>query len=334
MRLGLETFSYHLAFGYGKMDVFGFIKRTADLGLTGVEINVEGDDLCHLGSDDPAFLRDVRAMIDDLGLYVELDTCNTNPKNLTRVIKICGALGADRMRVYSSVGGDLQAELKQAIVDFQKVVPVCAEHNVKIAYENHEFESSHDVLQVVKQVNSQWVGTHIDTGNSMMVWEDPIQAIKNMAPYAVSTHFKDHLVIMVNGQPMIVGVTLGKGSIDLKECFRIFAQESTLERINIEVCYGYVGPFRVAQEKGYGAKLGAGAFRVQQPPYTPEIVAPYILRATEPGVKLDSYAWQDLCKMAKSEKEREELLRLQDQSVIESVAHVKQLRKEVCGETD
>ena len=30
MLLGLETFSYHLAFAYGKMDVFCFIKRTAE----------------------------------------------------------------------------------------------------------------------------------------------------------------------------------------------------------------------------------------------------------------------------------------------------------------
>jgi hypothetical protein len=38
MLLGLETFSYHLAFAYGKMDIFKFIQRTAQLGLDGVQI--------------------------------------------------------------------------------------------------------------------------------------------------------------------------------------------------------------------------------------------------------------------------------------------------------
>ncbi len=56
MLLGLETFSYHLAFGYGKMDIFDFIRKTVEFGLDGVEINVEGDDLAHLGSEDPGFL--------------------------------------------------------------------------------------------------------------------------------------------------------------------------------------------------------------------------------------------------------------------------------------
>ena len=177
MLLGLETFSYHLAFAYGRMDVFDFIKRTAEFELDGVEINIEGADLAHLGSDDPGFLRDVRAMTDELGLYVELDTRDTNPQNLTRALNICKALGADRLRVFSSVGGDVKEELKQAVKDFRQVIPLCADYGVRIAYENHEYETSHDVLQVVREVDSEYVGTHIDTGNSMLMWEEPIEAI-------------------------------------------------------------------------------------------------------------------------------------------------------------
>ena len=177
MLLGLESFSYHLAFGYGKMDIFDFIRKTVEFGLDGVEINVEGDDLAHLGSEDPGFLAEVRALTEAHDLYVELDTRDTNPQNLTRVLKICNALGAGRMRVFSSMGGDVQAELGQAVKDFRQVLPLCTDYGIKIAYENHEFETSHDVLKVVREVDSEYVGTHVDTGNSMMVWEDPIEAI-------------------------------------------------------------------------------------------------------------------------------------------------------------
>ena len=325
MLLGLETFSYHLAFAYGKMNVFDFIQRTAELGLDGVQINVEGHDLAHLGSDDPGFLREVRATIDGLGLFVELDTCDTNPDNLTRVLIICKALGADTMRVYSSVGGYVQEELEQAVEDFLQVIHACADYGVRIAFENHEFESSHDVLAVVHKVNSEHVGAHVDTGNSMMVWEDPIDAIKAMAPHAVSSHFKDHLVIMLNDQPMIAGVPLGKGSIDLAEAYRILAEQSPLDRINIEVCYGYIAPFRLPEAEGYGAELGQGSFRIHQPPYDPSVVAPHILHYLDGVVELESYAWQDLAKIPSSETERQELVALQDQAVIESVNYVKRL---------
>jgi len=325
MLLGLETFSYHLAFAYGKMNTLNFIERTAELGLDGVQINVEGDDLAHLGSDDPGFLREVRATIDNLGLFVELDTCDTNPRNLTRVLNICNTLGADKMRVYSSVGGDVQEEIKKAAEDFLQVVPLCADYGVKIAYENHEFESSQDILGVVRKVNSELVGAHVDVGNSMMIWEDPIDAITAMAPHAVSTHFKDHLVVMLNDQPMIIGVPLGKGSINLVESFRILAEQSPLDRINIEVCYGYMAPFRVPESEGYGAKLDQGSFRIQQPPFDPNVVAPYILLYLDQPFKLESYGWQDLAKIPSSESQREEFVALQERAVVESVEYVKKL---------
>ena len=41
--------------------------------------------------------------------------------------------------------------------------------------------------------------------------------------------------------------------------------------------------------------------------------------------EFQSWAWQDIAKLARSEEEREELLALQDQAVIDSVAYVKGL---------
>jgi 3-oxoisoapionate decarboxylase len=326
MRLGLETFSYHLAFAYGKMDIFGFIEKTAQLGLDGVQINVEGDNLAHLGSDDPGFLREVKATTDRLGLFVEIDTCGTNPDNLARVLKICQALGSDTMRVFSSLGGDVQEEIKQAAIDFKQVIPICTDYGIKIAYENHEFESSADIMGVVTELKSDFIGTHIDIGNSMMVWEDPIDAVMAMAPKAVSSHFKDHIVVMLEDQPMIIGVPLGKGSIDLGHCFRILDLYSPLERINIEVCYGYMAPFRIPENEGYGAKLGHGCFKILPPPYDPEVVAPYITQYMEKPFKLQAFGWAELAKIATSETQREELLTMQEKAVIDSVEYVKQLK--------
>jgi hypothetical protein len=135
------------------------------------------------------------------------------------------------------------------------------------------------------------------------------------------------MVIMVNNQPMIVGVPVGKGSIDCVEAFRILAEESPLERISIEVCYGYIAPFRVPEDKGYGARLGQGSFRIHRPPYDPTVVAPYLLRSLDKGLALESFAWQELAEVASSEAERQELLALQDQAVVDSVEYVKKLNR-------
>ena len=208
---------------------------------------------------------------------------------------------------------------------------LCADYGIRIAFENHEYETSQDVLEVVRKVGSEYVGTHIDIGNSMMVWEEPIDAVRAMAPYAVSTHFKDHLVIIINNEPRIVGVPIGEGGIDCAECFRILAQESTLKRINIEVCYGYIAPFSRPREQGLGAKLGEGSFRVYQPPYDPALVAPHLLQPLAAGQELRAYAWQDLAKVATSDVDRKKLLLLQHQAVVNSVKYVKELNSSCCG---
>jgi sugar phosphate isomerase/epimerase len=308
MLLGLETFSYEMAFYFGTMNVFDFIQRTHELGLDGVQINLVGRNWNHLGGAEPGHLREVRRMIESLGMFVEVDMRGTDPERLTKSLRVCEALGADVLRTYASVGGDLAEELKQAPNHIRQVLPICADIGVRIAVENHEYETAKDILTIIEQVGSEYVGALVDTGNSMMVWEDPVAAVRMMAPFAVSTHFKDHAVIVQNGEPLVVGVTLGKGGIDGAEVFRILSTNSPLKRINIEVCYGYFAPFRRPQEQGAGAKLGGGAFRVLEPPFDPSWIftQPY---ETTP------------------KENQEQLLARNNRAVEESVRFVKELNR-------
>jgi len=271
MLLGLETFSYHRWFGHGRMDVFAFIERCAGLGLDGVQLNVNGHNLGHFGGDDAGRVREVRQLVDQHGMFVEIDSRGTDPEHLAAMLGLCQAVGADVLRTYASCGGDLAQELAEAPERLRQVLPVCADLGVRIAVENHEYETSAEVLEIVRRVDSEWVGAHVDTGNSMMAWEDPVAAVTALAPCAVSSHFKDHIVIM-DEEPLVVGVTLGTGSIDCAECFRVLAEESPLERLIIEVCYGYSAPFRRPQERGAGARLGEGAFRPVVGPFDPSRV--------------------------------------------------------------
>ena len=305
MFLGLETFSYHSWFGQGTMDVFGFIERCAQLGLDGVQLNVNGRNFGHVGGDDPGRIREIRQMIEDLGLFVEIDSRGMQPGHLTTMLRLCEAVGADVLRTYASCGGDLAQELAEAPGLLRQVVPVCADLGVRIAVENHEYETSDQVLEIVRRVDSERVGTHVDTGNSMMVWEDPVEAVKALAPFAVSSHFKDHVVVMDDDRPLVAGVTLGTGSIDCGECFRILADESPLERLIIEVCYAYSAPFRCLPGEGAGGRLGDGAFRLIEGPFDPS----WILLRSGQG----------------SRPTPEQIMEWQHQSVVESVAFVKGL---------
>jgi sugar phosphate isomerase/epimerase len=303
MQLGMENFSYHLAFGAGEMDILGFIERCASFELDGVQLNM--GQLGPFLREDGDRVRQVRDMAAALGMFVEVDTRGTDPAHMAAMLRLCNDLGADVLRTYASCGGDLAQELAQAPDHLRAVVPLCRDLGVRIALENHEYETAKQVVDIVRDVDSEWVGTHVDTGNSMMVWEDPVAAVATMAPLAVSTHFKDHVVVVEDGEPLVVGTTLGRGSIDCEACFRILAEQSPLKRLIIEVCYGYAAPFRRPESQGAGGRLGEGAFRVVDAPLDPSWIAPR--RGARPPQEVRQWiAWQD-------------------QSVIESVEYVKRL---------
>jgi len=228
------------------MDIFGFIERTQELGLDGVQVNIGPaiNSFGHLGSDDPGFVREVRAAVESAGFFIEIDTRDTDYDFLTRVLKLCSAIGADVLRLYAAPDGDVSEGLQRAATDLARIVPVCANLGIRIAFENHEHETSEEILTVVRQVDSPWVGTLVDTGNAIMVWEDPVDAVRDLAHFAVSPHLKDQVVYEEAGETVVAGVTLVQGSTNCEESFRILAEESPLERINIEVCYDYRAPFR------------------------------------------------------------------------------------------
>lgn len=312
MLLGLETFSYHSWFGQGMMDVFTFIERCAQLGLDGVQLNVNGGNFGHMGGDDPGRIREIREMIEGLGLFVEIDSRGMESAHLTTMLRLCDAIGAGVLRTYASCGGDLAQELAEAPELLRQVVPVCADLGVRIAVENHEYETSGQILEIIHRVDSEWVGTHVDVGNSMMVWEDPVEAVRALAPFALSSHFKDHVVVIGDDGPRVAGVTLGTGGIDCAECFRILANESPLERVIIEVCYAYSAPFRCPPEEGAGGRLGDGAFQVLRGPFDPSWILLPGGNENRPSV--------------------EQIVEWQDRSVVESVAFVKALNRRECGE--
>ena len=320
MKIGLETESYHLFFQNGLMDIFGFIKRTAELGLDGVMINIIAfpkDKYLHpewgaLGGADPEHLEKVRREIEKYGLYAEIDARGTEQAHLTKIIEVAHKIGADIIRTYCCLNNGYDAEsLERAPEDIKKVVPLLKKYRIKLAVENHEEEISDEIIKIIEDVNSPWVGAHCDIGNSMMAWEDPVKAVRKLAPYTFTTHFKDHIIIKDGDEYKVCGIPIGKGNIDLEECFKILVNHSTLTRINIEMCYPYVAKFKRGDGTGGVFEVGKGAFKVEKQPFDMDLIKPVDYY----------YPPQELV---------ERMIKDQEKGVEESVKYVLRLRDKYC----
>jgi sugar phosphate isomerase/epimerase len=278
MKLGLETEAYHLLFQQKKMDIFDFIEQTWRLGLDGVEINIIPDWNLHpefgvLESDSPDYLARIKSAIEHRNLFCELDVRNTDLVSLTKSLEIAKGIGADRVRTYVNFKAFDQEQLNTAREDLKAIVPLLKKYRIKLALENHEYETADEIIDVVKAINSPWVGVHCDVGNSMMAWEDPVAAVDKLAPYTFMTHFKDHIVTMHDDTPVVCGVPIGEGSIDVDECFRLLVEKAPITRICIETCFPYCSVFD--REKGAGGVTEfTGAFEIKEPPFDPELIKP------------------------------------------------------------
>lgn len=278
MKIGLETESYHLHFITGRMDVFGFIRKTAELGLDGVMLNIIPwpglEEICVLESFENEYLERVKAEIQKYNLFSEIDTNGTDPEHLAKVIEVAHKIGADVIRTYVCIGEYDPKRLEKAPHDIKQIVPLLKKYRIKLAVENHEEETTDEVIKIIREVNSPWVGAHCDIGNGMMAWEDPVEAVRKLAPYAFTTHFKDHIIIKDDEEYKVCGVPAGEGNIDLDECFKILVEDSLLTRINIEMCFPYAVSFKREPGTGGVYTVGEGAFKVENPPYDSNAIKP------------------------------------------------------------
>ncbi len=316
MKLGLETESYHLFFQHHRMDIFDFIDKTVELGLDGVQINIIEDlnldpNWGTLGSNDPAHLEKVRNYLEKHQLFCEIDCRGIEYDHLKTVIEAANKIGADVIRTYINRGYYDKEKTENAPEEIKKIIPLLKKHRIKLAIENHEEETADEIIKVIQEVDSPWVGVLCDNGNGMMAWEDPVTTVEKLAPFSFSSHFKDHIVIQDGEDYLVSGCPIGKGNIDIQACFKLLVEQSTLTRINIEMCHPYVATFKRPIGTGGVTEIGKGAFKLESPCYPKNQIAP-----------LDSYyPTDDLL---------EQMLADQDQGVRESVKVVKELRDKYC----
>jgi len=242
MKLGLDSYSYHLAFGAHpdftpsqKMDLFQFMDRVKELGLDGFQI-----DPMHLVSQKDSYLREILAYSKEKNLFLEYGTMGIEADWLMNELDTCAKLESTILRTF--IGFDrydkkinIHLEIESAIEHLNKVKNRAAELNIKIAIENHGDVSSDELVDIVEKVASPNVGICLDLGNALVTFEDPLEAAKKMAPYTFTTHFKDYAIKMTNYGFKVCGAALGNGNIDLRAALKILTEKTSLDKIILEI---------------------------------------------------------------------------------------------------
>jgi sugar phosphate isomerase/epimerase len=258
MKLGLHTYSLNLH-GIGQdwaafkwpwprqISTFELMDMILDLDLEG--IHLDDGVLEHL---DPGFLKEVGAEAVRKQLYLEYNFSMDMggygigiQHDLPAALDTAHALGADVVKVSMDLARPRPVSgsrfhprvIEQMSMFAQKlraVAPKALHRGIRIAVENHCDSFSEEILWLLDQVDHLSVGACIDTVNGLHVTEDPMAAIRNLAPRAFTNHFRDDRIEFQRWGFKLVGAAVGEGDIDMKTAYELFRDQSSMERINIE----------------------------------------------------------------------------------------------------
>lgn len=224
----------------GFKDAIDLLEHSHEIGAGGIQVVVRN------WSED--FSKKVRDRREKLGLYLEgsvaLPKKAEEAASFEKDILAAKEAGASVIRTVCLNGRryenfeSLQAFnefARSSMLSLQWAEPIVRKNKVKLAIENHKDWRAPELLDMLRKIESEWVGVNIDFGNNVALVEDPMTVVKTLAPYVFSTHVKDMGVKEYSDGFLLSEVPLGEGVLDLKEMFEICKQKNADVTFNLEM---------------------------------------------------------------------------------------------------
>jgi len=142
---------------------------------------------------------------------------------------VADRLGVRTLRVFSGnakPGYTFEDGLAWIVEGLAQGAEYAARYHVTLALENHGLMAgrSDQVRQMIDAVGSPSLRANIDTGNFLLVNQNPTEAARDLAPLAALVHLKDfrparpdeteHIYKALDGLPF-TGAVVGQGAVDL-----------------------------------------------------------------------------------------------------------------------
>ena len=251
MRLGLDSYSLR----WQGWDAFQFLDYAAKLGLD----NVQFSERNNLASHEDAYLRELKAYADNLGLTMEVGMGSfdrfaasfrpefgSGEEQLTAMLHVAAAVGSPVVRCFLGSQDErlgavpLHEHIAECVRTLRAVAPLVRETGIKIAVENHGGVDllARELRNLIEMVGPETVGVCLDTGNPPYAAEDPLLSTAILVPYAITTHLRDTKVWATPEGAAAQWVPLGAGSADLPAILALLAQHAPTIAINLEVITG------------------------------------------------------------------------------------------------
>ena len=227
-------------------------------------------DLDVYDSHDPAYLAEVAAQAAELGISLQAGTgsiCGSasnfkkkfgpDIQHLTLTVTVAKHLGAKVARCYLGSAkdrksrGGLQPHIDRTVEVCKAVESYAKDSGVKIAIENHAGDmTGWQLKQLIERAGPDYVGATIDAGNAAFTLEDPVENLRILGPYVLSSGIRDTAVWRAGDDIKTWWKAMGSGNVDWTAYFALWRKLCPQAPVQLEIIsqWGKTVPGKSDQE--------------------------------------------------------------------------------------
>ncbi len=151
-------------------------------------------------------------IIGSLMLSADRDVSEPPLQRAIRNLEIAHHLGSALGLYYFGYGGRVTREgrVRLAVEQVRRLADAAMTFGITVTTENYDFFTSDDLLRIFQGSERDNVGLHNDTGNWLLLGEDPLVATRKLASYTYHAHVRDYVL----REGVYTSVPIGQGIVD------------------------------------------------------------------------------------------------------------------------
>lgn len=242
LRFGIGSFAYRWSVGRS------YFRPSRPLTLEGfldkaIRLKVQGVMVCNnfpLETYPARRLRDIRALVEKNGMFLETGARGKGTEDFLKLLTASEEIGSRLLRIVPEINRELppvqvRAQLAACEKYLRPVLKEARKKRITLALENYFGMYTEEMVRMIRKLDDDYFGACIDTSNSAILMENPLQVTRALAPYAKSLHVKDFKPELNPRGNFFLGVALGDGIVDFLQVLSILERHHYKGNTNLEL---------------------------------------------------------------------------------------------------
>jgi sugar phosphate isomerase/epimerase len=194
-----HAYAFHLNFRYNRIGVEDLLQFAREHQLGGIKIHLDDGEALSLRHSDDARLVALQALAQQWGLEVHLEVSSTDRAELGEAVRIGRLLAATSIRCYPRYAGRVSEIIAWTIRDLHLLDSLDPDGRFRFTLEQHEDLKGEELARIVEAVANPNLKLLFDFANMLNAYEQPLEALRAMAPHISDVHIKDAARVIEQG---------------------------------------------------------------------------------------------------------------------------------------